>query len=202
MVETDFMKLYERLNTVTDGLTEGWHRLDYGKLWYSDSEVQFRNFMKNLPNSGLKGVRLIVAPDCYLVADASELSHDEMIEAAENELYIDVSYHTEWSTCGVPKCTDYDLGNYEIADLIQSAKENPDDDFYDEYRNYDPAKTYQGELIADYGIFELHLYNFISRTVPEYTPKYSRASIEYFEGSETHRVLKPLLKRIYIYGQE
>ncbi len=197
MIETDFMKLYEKLST----LNERWHRLEEydGKLWYSDSEIQFRNFMKNLPSSGMKGVRLIVAPGLYLAANASDMAHDYMIDAAEEELFINVPDGAEWLTCGIPKCTDYDLGNYEMAELEQSALENPDDDFYAQYRNYDSAKEHMGELIADYGIFELHLYNFISRTCPEYKSKYGMA--DYFEDSETYRVLKPLLKRIYIYGK-
>ena len=198
MIETDFMKLYEKLSK----LDERWHHLEeyYGRLWYSDSEVHFRNFMKNLPNTGMKGVRLIVAPGFYLAANAMELQHASMEYAAEEELFLNIPTSTEWITCGIPKCTDYDLGNFEIDELRQTAEENPDDEFYAKYLNYDSEKEHAGALIADYGIFELHLYNFISRTCPEYVSKYNRT--EYFEDSETYRVLKPMLKRIYIYGKE
>ena len=195
MIETEFMKLYEELGQ----LNEKWHTLeDYdARIWFSDSAVAFKNFMRNLPSSGFKGVRLCVAPDFYLVSNAEDLSHDAMEEVAEEALYLEVP-DTERVTCGIPKCTDFELGNYEIAELTQAAQDYPDDDFYDEYRNYDVEKDYQGMLIADYGTFELSLYNFKSKTCPEYTPSYKYAT--YFEDSEIYRVLKPMLKRIYIYG--
>ena len=197
MIETDFMKLYEKLNT----LNEKWYDIEaYGdRLWFSDSAVEFKNFMRNLPSSGLKGVRLCVAPDFYLVANAEDYNHDTMETTAEEELYLDVPI-TERTTCGIPRCTDFELGNFEIRELQQSAIENPDDPFYDKYRNYDAEKDYQGMLVADYGTFELSLYGFKSRECPEYKPTYQYAT--YFEDSETYRVLKPMLKRIYIYGKD
>jgi hypothetical protein len=203
MIETDFMKLYEKLNT----LNEKWYNIEaHGnrlwfhskRLWFSDSASEFKNFMQNLPSSGLKGVRLCIAPDFYLVANAEDYNHYDMLITAEEELYLEVP-DTECTTCGIPKCVDFDLGNFELRELQQDALESPDDSFYDKYRNYNAEKEYQGMLVADYGIFELALYSFKSKECPEYKPTYQHAT--YFEDSETYRVLKPLLKRIYIYGK-
>ena len=77
--------------------------------------------------------------------------------------------------------------------------ENPDDESLQMYLNYDVEKEYKGNLIADYGTFELDLYLFNSKSYPGYKSKNPNA--EYFEDSETYRVLKPMLKRIYIYGE-
>jgi hypothetical protein len=86
MIETSFMKLYERLGSINENssLTEKWYKSeDYdGRVWFSDSAVQFKNFMKNLSASGMKGVRLVVAPNFYLVANAADFNHDMMIEIA------------------------------------------------------------------------------------------------------------------------
>jgi hypothetical protein len=122
-----------------------------------------------------------------------------METTAEEELCLEVP-DTERTTCGIPKCTDFELGNFELRELQQGAIENPDDDFYKKYIDYDVEKDYQGMLVADYGIFELALYSFKSREFPEYKPAYRYTT--YFEDSGTYRVLRPLLKRIYIYGKE
>lgn len=182
MTETNFMKLYERLSNLNDdgSLTEKWHNSEdhNGRVWFSDSAIQFKNFMQSLSSSGMQGVRLIVAPDFYLAANALDLNHDMMLEIAEKELYLDVPHPRacEFYTCGIPKCTDFDLGN-----SYETGSEN----------------NYQGVLVADYGTFELSLYHFTSKTCPEYTANHK---YPYFEDSETYRALKPLLKRIYIYG--
>jgi hypothetical protein len=154
--------------------------------------------MRNISTSGLKGVRLVIAPDFYLVANAEDLDHSMMCDAAEEELGIDVLANVEFTTCGVPKCTDFELANYEIEELKQAAMEDPDDESLQQYLNYDADKDYQGNLIADYGTFELNLYQFNSKSYPSYKSK--RTNAKYFEDSETYRVLKPMLKRIYIYG--
>lgn len=198
MIETSFMKLYEELSQ----LNEKWHYIeDYDtRLWFSDSAIEFKNFMQNLPSSGLKGIRLCIAPDFYLAANAEDFNHDMMMEVAAYELYQEASTETEWLTCGIPKCVDFELGNYEIEEFKKIAIEEHDDDTYAEYLNYDAEKDYQGSLVADYGTFELTLYNFKSRACPEYES--DRPNATYFEDSETYRVLKPLLKRIYIYGKD
>lgn len=193
----DFIKLYEELSQ----LNEKWYNSEEysGRLWYSDSEFRFRDFMRNISTSGLKGVRLVIAPDFYLVANAEEFDHMMMCEAAEEELGIVVPADVESTTCGIPKCTDFELANYEINDLKQAAMEDPDDESLQKYLNYDAEKDYKGNLIADYGTFELDLYQFNSKNYPSYKSKIINA--KYFEDSETYRVLKPMLKRIYIYGE-
>jgi hypothetical protein len=197
MIASEFMKLYEKLNT----LNEKWYDMeDYGnRLWFSDSAVEFKNFMRNLPSSGLKGVRLCIAPDFYLAADAGEYQHDTMVETARDSLYIPIPDNIERTTCGIPKCTDFELGNFEIEQLRQDALDDPDDETLAMYLDYDAEQDYLGTLVADYGIFELSLYNFKSKECPEYIS--DRSSATYFEDSETYRVLKPLLKRIYVYGK-
>lgn len=196
--DSDFLKLYEELSQ----LNEKWYKLeDYpGRLWYSDSEFRFKDFMKNLPKSGLKGVRLVIAPDFYLVANAEELDHGMMCDAAEEELGIQVPANIESTACGVPKCTDFEVANYEIDELKWMAMEDPEDESLQMYLDYDADKDYQGSLIADYGAFELNLYQFNSKSYPNYDS--GRPNAKYFEDSETYRVLKPMFKRIYIYGEE
>lgn len=194
--DSDFIKLYEELSQ----LNEKWYNLeDSGRLWYSDSEFQFKDFMRNLPKSGLKGVRLIIAPDFYLAANAEDFDHVMMCNTAEDELGIKIPADIESTTCGVPKCTDFEIANYEIEELKWMAMEDPEDESIQKYLNYDADKEYQGSLIADYGTFELNLYQFKSKSYPNYDS--GNPNAEYFEDSETYRVLKPMLKRIYIYGK-
>lgn len=197
MIKTDFMSLYEELSQ----LNEKWYNSEEysGRLWYSDSEFRFRYFMRNISTSGLKGVRLVIAPDFYLIANAEEFDHFTMCLLAEEELGIDVPDDVESTTCGIPKCTDFELANYEIKNLEQAAMEDPDDESLQKYLNYDAEKDYKGSLIADYGTFELVLYQFNSKSYPDYKSKIINA--KYFEDSEIYRVLKPMLKRIYIYGE-
>lgn len=155
--------------------------------------------MRNISTSGLKGIRLVIAPDLYLVANAEEFDHAIMCDSAKEELGIVIPDNVELITCGIPKCTDFALANYEIEDLKQAAMEDPDNEFFQMYLNYDAEKEYKGKLIADYGTFELSLYQFNSKSYPGYKSKNPNAKS--FEDSETYRVLKPMLKRIYIYGE-
>ena len=155
--------------------------------------------MRKISTSGLKGIRLVIAPDFYLVANAEEFDHMTMCELAKEELGIEVPADVESTTCGIPKCTDFEMANYEIEDLKQAAMEDPDDESLQKYLNYDVEKDYKGNLIADYGTFELDLYQFNSKSYPSYKSKNINAN--YFEDSEIYRVLKPMLKRIYIYGE-
>ena len=199
MIKTEFMKLYEEL----EQLNEKWYDIEgYGRrLWFSDSAIEFKNFMKNIDALGLKGVRLTVAPGFYLVGMAEDFNHETMLEIAEHELALEAppSYKIEQTTCGIPKCTDFELGNFEVADRKQFALDFPDDEYAAEYLDYDANQEYQGRLVADYGTFELALYWFKSREYPDHLPERQYAT--YFEDSETYRVLKPMLKRIYIYGR-
>jgi hypothetical protein len=155
--------------------------------------------MRNISTSGLKGIRLVIAPDFYLAANAEDLDHAMMCEAVEEELGIEVPTDVESTTCGVPRCTDFEVTNYEIEELKQAAIEDPDDESLQQYLNYDADKEYQGNLIADYGTFELDLYQFNSKNYPNH--KSGKTNAKYFEDSETYRVLKPMLKRVYIYGE-
>lgn len=219
MNKSDFIKIYEELNQLNEAkidiqkptdavdkenkLHEKWYDIDMwdGRLWYSDSPIEFKNFMANIHNTGLRGVRLCVAPGFYLVANAMDFNHDTMLDIAEEELYLEKPTYVEMTTCGIPKCIDFEAVNFEIEDLVQDAEDNPDDPFYDEYRNYDANKQYQGNLIANYGTFELDLYHFKTKALPKYRPK-NEFSKTYFEDSETYAVLKPLFKKVYIYGAD
>ena len=217
MIKSDFLKLYEELNQLNEvkvdtqksidfvdnknKLHEKWYDIDLWdrRIWYSDSPIEFKNFMANIHNTGLKGVRLCIAPGFYLVANAMDFNHDTMLEIAKEELYLETPASVEMFTCGIPKCVDFDAVNFEIKDLARAAEDNPDDSFYDIYRNYDANKQYQGNLIANYGTFELDLDQFKTKAIPEYKPKNGLKNI-YFEDSETYAVLKPLFKKVYIYG--
>ena len=199
MIKTEFIELYEKLSQ----LNEKWYNIEgYNRrLWFSESAIEFKNFMSNISSTGLRGLRLVIAPDFYLVGMAEDFNHEFMIEIAEQELFLDVPPMSELEqlTCGIPKCIDFELGDFELDDLKNSAKENPDREYLKKYLDYDVEKEYQGTLIADYGTFELNLYSFNSRSCPEHKAEYRHAT--YFEDSETYRVLKSMLKRIYIYGK-
>jgi hypothetical protein len=199
MVKTEFMELYEELNQ----LNEKWYNIDdyASRMWFSDSAIEFKNFMKNIDSSGLKGVRLTVAPGFYLVGMAEDFNHEAMLDIAEHELALEVppTSRIEQATCGIPKCTDFELGNYEVEERRQFALDFPDDEDADECLNYDAEREYQNRLIADYGTFELALYWFKSREFPDHLAERQYAT--YFEDSEIYKVLKPMLKRIYIYGR-
>ena len=99
-------------------LNEKWYNIDAwgsGRLWFSDSAIEFKNFMRNLSASGLKGIRLCIGKDFYLAANAEDYGHDTMLELAEDELYVEPP-RVECSTCGVPKCTDFELLNYNYIE--------------------------------------------------------------------------------------
>ena len=199
MVKTEFMELYEELGK----LNEKWYNVEgYGtRVWFSDSAIEFKNFMKNIGSSGLKGARLTVAPGFYLVGMAEDFNHEAMLDIAEHELALEPppSYKIEQATCGIPKCTDFELGNFEVEERRQFAIDFPDDEEAEEFLNYDAEQDYKNRLVADYGTFELTLYWFKSRAFPDHLAERQYAT--YFEDSEIYRVLKPMLKRIYIYGR-
>jgi hypothetical protein len=157
--------------------------------------------MKNLPASGLKAVRLVVAPDFYLVANAEDMQHGTMCDCAAYDLDLELpsDAEIEYSACGVPKCTDFEMGNLENEYLRQAALENPDDEELQQYLNYDIESDYKGTLVADCGDFELDLYYYKSKAYPSCNPDVIDSI--YFEDSELYRVLKPLIKRIYVYGE-
>ena len=185
LVETDFDKVYSELSQ----LNEKWYTGDdpsYEHVWFSTSFSEAKQFIESFINNGnVKGIRANLAPNSYAFARALDLNHD-LIDEVLDGLFIK---HADWEDCehiiiGIPKCTDFDTDNYEL-DFI-------DDDF-------DPMENYEDKLIADCGNFEINLYAFRSKQFPEYNTKYP---FDYFEGSETEKLFKPFIKRLYIYNSK
>jgi hypothetical protein len=105
-------------------LTEKWYAGDnvaFERLWHSDSISQFRSFLQNAGQSGIRGLRLSIAPDCYLAARASDLNHDGIVYLA-NSLYLtDLRQKDfEWSTVGYPKVDDFEIDNFEGMDDLEA----------------------------------------------------------------------------------
>ena len=176
LVETDFDRFYDKLSQ----LNEKWYTGDdpsCERVWFSASISEARQFIVSLVSSGtVKGVRANIAPNSYAFAKAMDLNHD-MMDAVLDDLFVE---HADWRDCehvtiGIPKCIDFETDNYE--------NENPELHVLEP--NYDPLKDYEGRLTADCGDFEISLYNFRS--------KYD------FEGSETEKLFKPFIKRLYVY---
>lgn len=117
----------------SDILTEKWYVGDdfaFERLWHSDSISQFRAFLQNAGQSGIRGLRLSIAPDCYLAARASDLNHDGIVDLA-NSLYLtDLSQRDfEWSTVGYPKAEDFDIDNFEGMDDLETDEDANDLEF-------------------------------------------------------------------------
>jgi hypothetical protein len=141
-------------------LTEKWYTGDnfaFERLWYSDSISQFRAFLQNAGQSGIRGLRLSIAPDCYLAARASDLNHDGIVALA-NSLYLtDLRQRDfEWSTVGYPKVDDFEIDNFEgmddlgadedaeySDDLEVSSIEVPEEDLEDEDETEDEISDEQ-----------------------------------------------------------
>ena len=234
MIKTEFMELYEELSSVnaeattpkklSRRLTEKWETFDSGwgpvKLWHSTSVSEFRSFLQNAANTGIKGLRLSIANGIYLAARASDLNHDNIVDIAVENYLIDGTEDFEWSTCGFPKVEDFNIDNFEGKDLDEdelacateaSAQEN------EEYaklngQEYDVIDPETGEcftfvrdgkshmLIADCGTFEVALYNFYSKEHIAYQNGDDgiRTKLQLFETSETYFALKPLIKKLYM----
>jgi hypothetical protein len=206
-------------------LNEKWETFDLGwgpvKLWYSDSVSEFRAFLRNVGNTGIRGLRLCIADGLYLAARASDLNHDNMLEAAE-ENYIGTGNEPfEMLTCGFPKADDFEVDNFEVTeadedDLAFYAEMNATDKArYDSYAGnpvLDPKTAevlwiHDGKrhrLIADCGTFEVDLYNFYSKQFPEFKYGDSDNTNEFcrekavFENSESYFAIKPLIKKLYM----
>lgn len=58
------------------------------KLWHSDSVSEFRSFLQNAGNTGIKGLRLMVKDGFYAAANAAELIHDNMLDIAKDNYLI------------------------------------------------------------------------------------------------------------------
>ena len=143
-----------------DTLNEKWYTGDslaFERLWYSDSISQFRAFLQNAGQSGIRGLRLSIAPDCYLAARASDLNHDGIVALA-NSLYLTdlCQKDFEWSTVGYPKVDNFDIDNFEGLDDLEadedatysddlefSSIEVPEEDLEDEDENEDEISDEQ-----------------------------------------------------------
>lgn len=201
-------------------LTEKWEVFDANwgpvKLWHSDSVSEFRSFLQNAGNTGIKGLRLMVKDGFYAAANAAELIHDNMLDIAKDN-YLIISGRRadfEWSSCGYPNMKACDEANIENS---FSEEEDFDYDFdrdreYLDYKGQDVVNPEDGEyfwtsdgkyhaLRADCGNFEVSLWAFYSKQFPEFRygcdPTHPR---EYrcFEDSELYFVLKPLIKKLYM----
>jgi hypothetical protein len=211
--------LIEEYLTRNTDLTEKWEVFDThwgpAKIWYSDSVSEFRSFLQNAGNTGIKGLRLMVKDGFYAAANAAELIHDNILDIAKDNYLITSGRRAdfEWSSCGYP--------NMEAcynANIENSFAEEEDSDYdFDINREY---LAYEGQdiisedgeylwtsdgkrhvLHADCGNFEISLWTFYSQQFPEFrcgcNPTNPR---EYpcFEDSELYFVLKPLIKKLYM----
>ena len=217
-------KLWENLWEPENALTEKWETVDadWGpeKLWHSTSVSEFRAFLQNAASAGIKGLRLSIADGIYLAARASDLNHDMIVDLAADNYLIDGTENFEWSTCGFPKFSDFEIDNFEGKDMDED-----DLEWTSEYekqeaakyaaitgQEYDVIDQETGEshtfvrdgkphkLIADCGNFEVDLYNFYSREYLAYKngDGLSKSNLSLFETSATYFALKPLIKKLYI----
>ena len=198
LVETDFDKLYAELSQ----LNEKWYTGDdpsFEHVWFSTSISETRQFIESLVNNNtVKGVRANIAPNSYAFAKALDLNHDSIDDVLDG-LFIE---HADWDNCehitiGIPKCTDFEYDNFENTF---------DDDFFRtededkiESNISDTLEYYNDYLIADCGNFEISLYGFRSKQFPKYNAK---RPFKYFEGSETEKLFKPFIKKLYIYSSK
>ena len=171
----------------SEPLDEKWYQWDSVAqgAWYSDSISQFRSFLQNAADAGIKGLRVCLRPNCYLAVKASEASHTMLIDFAKQNYLIDPALkYTDFEmfTCGFPKCADFTSSN--IDTLVPG---------------YKPF-TYE-TIIADCGKFEADLYFFETKQFPDFinlsAPKWLGKAID-LETSETYNVLKPLIKDIRV----
>ena len=186
----EFNKIYNELSE----LNEKWYTGDdptWQRVWFSDSASELKQFIFNIISEGkVRGLRANIAPDSYAVARALDLNHDG-IDDTLDRLYLD---HADWEHCehitiGIPKFTDFDLDNFES---------NLDEPFEDDAWENKPSGGYE-TLVADCGDFEIDLYGFRSKQFPEHR---STTKFPYFEGSETERIFKPYIKKIYMYKEK
>lgn len=205
MIKTEFINLYEEL----DQLWEKWEIFNAGwgptKIWHSDSVSEFRSFLQNAANAGIKGLRLSITDGLYLAGRASDITHDNLVDLAVKNYIAERSTKFEWSTCGFPNLKAFEHDNIE-QDFFD------DDDYYgDEETGEDVMDPETGEilwefdgkahqLVADCGTFEVALYNFYSEQFPQFKYGDGRYFKQYplFESSETYFALKPLIKKLYI----
>ena len=171
-------------------LTEKWYSVEnhHSRLWFSDSISEFRSFLKNISNTSIRGLRLCVAPNCYLAANASSFNHDMMIAAAKDLYLVSGNRSFEKLVCGCPTYAHFDSVNYgyDIAE----------DESIGEIKEYTEG-DYTNLLCADCGTVEILLYNYTSSKFPEYiNPWDSNATL--LESSEIWKVIQPICKNLYI----
>ena len=217
-------KLWENLWESDNKLIEKWETFDadWGpeKLWHSTSVSEFRAFLQNAANAGIKGLRLSIADGIYLAARASDLNHDMIVDLAAENYLIDGTERFEWSTCGFPKLADFDNDNFEGKDYDEE-----DLEWTSEYekqeaakyaaiagQEYDVIDQETGEshtfvrdgkphmLVADCGTFEVAIYNFYSKEFLAYKNGDGgiKTNFQLFETSDTYFALKPLIKKLYM----
>jgi hypothetical protein len=180
----EYLELSEHL------LTEKWYTCkdDYSRLWFSDSISEFRSFLKNIPSTTLRGLRLCVSSGIYLAADASEFNHDMMIDAAKDLYLVTGNPFFEKLVCGCPTYAHFDSVNYgyvieedESIDEIKKCTEN----------------DYTGLLCADCGSVEILLYDYTSDKFPDYVHPWNKTASR-LETSEIWKVIQPICKKLYI----
>ena len=217
-------KLWENLWESDNKLTEKWEIFDAGwgpeKLWHSTSVSEFRAFLQNAANAGIKGLRLSIADGIYLAARASDLNHDMIVDLATDNYLVDGFEDFEWSTCGFPKLADFNNDNFEGKDWDEDDlawSKDYDKQQAAEYaaiagQEYNVIDQETGEthtfvrdgkshtLVADCGSFEVALYNFYSREHLAYQngDGLGKSNLRLFETSATYFALKPLIKKLYM----
>lgn len=208
MVKTEFINLYEEL----DSLWEKWETFSAGwgptKIWHSDSVSEFRSFLQNAANAGIKGLRLSITDGLYLAGRASDVTHDNLVDLAVENYIAERSTKFEWSTCGFPNIEAFEQDNFE-QELFDDDDDFDFDDYEETGKNVIDPETgellweFDGkvhQLVADCGTFEVALYNFYSEQFPQLKYGDGRYFKRYnlFESSETYFALKPLIKKLYM----
>lgn len=213
--------LIEEYLICNTNLTEKWEVFDTSwgpaKIWYSTSTSEFRSFLQNAGNAGIKGLRLMVKDGFYAAANAAELVHDNILEIAKDNYLITSARRAdfEWSSCGYPDMEACYNANIENSFAEEDEEfDNFDYDIDREYLEYEGQDiigedgeyfwTSDGKyhvLQADCGNFEISLWMFYSKQFPEFrygcNPNYPREH-RCFENSELYFVLKPLIKKLYM----
>lgn len=183
-------KEYENLwEPIDKKLVEKWETLDYyrndtRKIWYSTSVSEFRAFLKNAGNAGIKGLRLSITDGIYLAGRASDVSHNLLVSLATENYFINGDEDFEWSTCGFPDMDAFDEDNFETYMFKEDMKLTEAEAEEKDLENH--------MLVADCGTFEVALYNFYSKDHPECDGR------RLFETSDTYFALEPLIEKLYV----
>ena len=171
-------------------LTEKWYSVENhrSRLWFSDSISEFRSFLKNISNTSIRGLRLCVAPNCYIAANADSFNHDMMVNSAKALYLFDGKPYFEKLVCGCPTYAHFDSVNYGY--------DIEEDESMEEIKEYTEG-DYTGLLCADCGTVEILLYNYTSDKFKDYTNPWDDNPAR-LESSEIWKVIQPLCKNLYI----